>query len=66
MKLYRVVEFHPSLGRIMPVTKALYRSLSQARAMRTRHLYRNSGANLPKGQLVFIEETDTEWTKLKQ
>lgn len=62
MKLYRVVEFYPSLGRIMPVTKTLYRSTSQAEAMRTRILQRRG---YDRENLVFIEETDTEWTKVK-
>lgn len=68
MKLYRVVQFHPSLGKVLPIHNRLYRSPSQARAMRTRHL---GSMGLPRDEkyelakLVFVEATDTDWSKLK-
>lgn len=61
VKLYRVVEFYPSLGRILLVSNTIYKSEPQAKAMRTRYIRR---MEYQRSQLVFIEETETEWTKV--
>lgn len=64
MKLYRVVEFNPTTGLITPVNKTLYKSSSQAKAMRTRYLQEKNRYEFAK--LVFVQTSnDIEWTKHK-
>lgn len=65
MKLYRVVAFLPGQGEVVPINKRIYRSVSQARAMRTRYLRGWWHSDPPAGHLVFVQEAEVEWAKLK-
>jgi hypothetical protein len=62
VKLWRVVEFMPGRGGVFPINNTLYRSFSQAQAMRTRYLRNRGFENTDR---VFIQETETDWVKTR-